>query len=495
MICITIAQESRRFARVDMLNASKQCDLLEVRLDRFGKAPDITELLANKPKPVIFSCRRRNDGGGWEGTEEERLTVLRQCIVSKADYVEIELDAADQIRKFGPTKRVITYTNLSETPADIAEIYAKAQTKSADVVKLVTLARTPEEAWPLVRILASHAIPTVAVGVGKPGITLSVLGKKIGSPWTYAALEKGMEAYPGQPTVRELHETYHYNSIDSATRFIGVTGIGEREYFSLAVINHALARLGLPVRCLPLGVGNVGLFRKIMDAVHLRAVVVDDEHRDSITKIAAHLDAAALDAGAADLLLPTKEKEWHGHNTIGPAALAAVEERLRAQQNASPLQGRIVLIVGTNGIARAIAHGVKQQGAALIIASHERDRALQLAQALECRHIQFEALYTTMHDILIVCDLETDHIRSKRSSPEAGIHPGFLRPGMVVIDLTARTERSALLNEAATRGCHVVEPSFVLREQLIAQLRLIAGKDVPREVVQEKLDSLLAEKG
>jgi len=40
MICISIAQESRRLALADMLNAARRCDLLEVRLDRFGKAPD-----------------------------------------------------------------------------------------------------------------------------------------------------------------------------------------------------------------------------------------------------------------------------------------------------------------------------------------------------------------------------------------------------------------------------------------------------------------------
>src|SRR5579871_1867410 len=123
MICISIAQESRRMALVDMINAAAQCDLLEVRLDRFGKAPDVSEMLAVKPRPVIMSCRRPRDGGLWDGSEDERLAILRQCIVSKADYVEIEVDVADQIRPFPPSKRVIVYTNCYETPANIAEIY------------------------------------------------------------------------------------------------------------------------------------------------------------------------------------------------------------------------------------------------------------------------------------------------------------------------------------------------------------------------------------
>src|SRR5438132_5001703 len=166
MICISIAQESRRMALADMLNAAPQCDLLEVRLDRFAKAPDVGELLAQKPKPIILSCRRRQDGGDWNGSEEERLALLRQCIASKGDYVEIELDVADQIREFPPAKRVISYVNFRETPPDIADIYAEAQTKHPDVINLVTFARTPEEAWQLLQLLATPALPTVVVGLG-----------------------------------------------------------------------------------------------------------------------------------------------------------------------------------------------------------------------------------------------------------------------------------------------------------------------------------------
>src|SRR5205823_3912813 len=167
----------------------------EVRLDRFGIAPGLSELLSVKPRPIIMSGRRRRDGGFWDGSEDERLALLRQCIVSKADYVEIELDVADQIRPFPPTKRVISYTNLVEVPNNLNEIYQKALSKSPDVIKLVVPARSPEEVWPVVQILAKPAAPTVVVGVGKPGIMLALLARKVGAPWVYAALERGMEAY------------------------------------------------------------------------------------------------------------------------------------------------------------------------------------------------------------------------------------------------------------------------------------------------------------
>ncbi|HEV3118884.1 MAG TPA: type I 3-dehydroquinate dehydratase [Gemmataceae bacterium] len=493
MICISIAQESRRLALADMLNASRQCDLLEIRLDRFEKAPDVAELLAHKSKPIIFSCRREQDGGAWGGSEEERLALLRQCIVDKADYVEIELDVADQIRPFPPTKRVISYSNWRETPTNIAEIYAEAQTKKPDVVKLMTLARSPEEAWPLLQILAKPALPTVVVGLGKPGVMLSVFGKKIGAPWTYAALEKGMEAYPGQPTVNDLRQIYHYDDIGRSTRLVAVTGFTLRDQVTAAALNAGLAHLGRGTRCLPVGVGSIGLFRKVMDAVKMAGVVVGEEHREVMTGIATELEPEAREAHATDLLVP-KDKSWQGYNTLAQAALAALEGTLSRGTGAGEmLVGRMVMIVGVNATARALASSVKNRQGIVIIASHQREKALNLAQAIQSRHVQFEALYTTMHEILIVCDEEKEHSRSKSPGGETGIHAGYLRAGMTVMDLTAATHRSALLREAELRGCQIVSPRAILRAQLAAQLHLLTGKEAPAEVLEQPLLDMLEE--
>jgi 3-dehydroquinate dehydratase/shikimate dehydrogenase len=491
MICISIAQESRRLALADMLNASRQGDLIDLQLDRFESAPDINELLTHKPKPIILSCRRLQDGGAWRGTEESRLALLRQCIISKADYVEIELDIAHQVGRFPPAKRVITYTNLQETPANIAEIYAQAQTKRPDVIKLATLARSPEEAWPLLQILAKPALPTVVVGLGKPGVMLSVLGRKIGAPWIYAALERGMEAYPGQATIHDLREVYHYHAIERTTRFIGVAGFSEREYVTVAVLNAALAHLGLPMRCLPVALGSIPQFRLVMAAVQLAGVVVDEQHRVSILDLATELSPTAKAAHAADLLVP-KGGKWMAFNPSCQAAIIALEAMLRTKAPVDKLlQDRVVLIVGTNASARSAAYGVQQRRGVVILASQQREAAQQLAQSLGCRDIPFEALYTTMHDVLIVCDHEKKPGDAGAEPGEAGINAGYLRPGMTVMDLTTATRLSPLLRSARASGCTIVTPRQVLHEQLMLQVRLLTGQEVPRELVEEKLSTLL----
>jgi 3-dehydroquinate dehydratase/shikimate dehydrogenase len=380
---------------------------------------------------------------------------------------------ADSIRPFPPAKRVISYTNLRETPADLAEIYAEAQTKKPDVIKLTTLARTPEEAWPLVQILARPAVPTVVVGLGSPGVMLSILGARIGAPWTYAALERGMEAHPGQPTVADLVDVYHYRAINRSTRLIGVTGFGERERATAAALNAAFAQLQLPARCLPLGVGSVRLFRKVIEAVKLAAAVIDAEHRCAILEIASDLSPSASRTQSADLLLH-KDNRWHAHDTQIPATAAALETAV-----AKPLRGRIIMIAGTNDLARSLARELKERGCVLVIASHDRDAAHKLAQELECRYVKFEALYSTNHDVLIVCGGE--HTAGNVRKDDGDVHPGYLKRGMTVLDARAAGGTSSLIREAKSRGCTVIAPGQVWLEQVALQARLLTGKEVVKQ--------------
>lgn len=480
MICVSINQESRRYALADMVNAKMfDAEFLEVRLDRFGKSPELGEMIAVRPKPVIMTCRRPDDGGFWDGTEDERLAILRQCIICKADYVEIELDAADDIRPFPPSKRVISYTNLAETPIDIHTIYEEATTKRPDVIKLVCLARTPEEAWPLVQILAKAVVPTVVVGLGKPGIMLSILSKKIGAPWIYAALEPGLEAYPGQPIAADLKNIYRLGDIQKSTRLIGVTGFGDRELITVAVLNAVFAHENLPFRCLPIGIGDVKIFRKVMEAVKLAGAIIDPEHQREIIDINPELHGAAKDTQAADVLIFKGEK-WHGLHMSSHVWTKALRGALAKRfPGDNPFKDRFVLIAGLNGSSKMIAKEVQRNQGNAIIASNNKKAGAAVASEVGCRFIAFDALYSTMHDVLIVCDEEKDEKLSK-----AGIHTGYLKPGMIVLDMTANTVLSDLLKGAQVRGCEIVTPLDLMLDLLELQAKALIGKTVSRDVLR-----------
>lgn len=455
MICVSIAQESQTLALVDMYNAAPRCDLIEIRLDQFIKSPDIKALLKACPKPAIVSCRRATDGGHWTGTEEARLALLRQAVLDGAAYIEIELDQAHQVRRYGQTKRVIAYTNMAEVPADLEEIYRQAQGKDPDVIKLTVPTRTPEEAWPVLKIVAKGSHPTVAVGLGRNGIMLNVLGRRYKAPWTYAALEKGMEAYPGMASIFELEEVYDYRHIDSKTPLLAVTGLSEEQRLTARVLNHGFRLAGSKTRCLPIQMGDVEHFGRICAAIKLAGVLVDDQRREDILRVCGEREEAAELAGAADFVA-VKEDKWTAYNTIYRAVIGALEDEYqRKRPGESAVSGRTFLVIGCSGTGRSIAAGLLRRGAKVIVADPDNERGAALAQRLGCRHAAAGQVYSTMSDGLILC-------RADRGPEPHGaaikLPTSVAREGMIAVDLSAYPFSTPLLDEIRVLGGLAVPP-------------------------------------
>jgi shikimate dehydrogenase len=153
----------------------------------------------------------------------------------------------------------------------------------------------------------------------------------------------------------------------------------------------------------------------------------------------------------------------------------------------------MVMIVGANATARAMAAAAKRRGGLLTLASHEYEEAGRIAHDLECRHIRFEGLYTTAHDVLVVCDDESTGGKARRRADWSGIHPGYLRPGMTVMDLTGAGMSTSLLREAQALGCRVITPMQALLRQVAAQALLIIGKETPPEVLEQTVRTVLDE--
>jgi 3-dehydroquinate dehydratase/shikimate dehydrogenase len=328
-------------------------------------------------------------------------------------------------------------------------------------------------------------LPTVVVGLGRAGIMLAILGQRLAAPWIYAALERGMEAYPGQPTIDDLTTIYRYRDIQKSTRFVGVTGFGEREVITTAALNAVFAQEQSAYRCLPMGVGDLKVFRKVMDAAKLGAVVVDADHQHDILSVGAEAHGAARTTQAADVLIH-KGDAWHALDTAALSRLEALRHVVVQKfPGDNPFKGRIVVIVGLNAAARGLAAELQRQGANTVIASHRKKAGFALAQELGCRFVQFEALYSTLHDVLVVCEEEKPEDASKPGG--AGIHAGYLKPGMIVMDLTAAARKSPLLADAELRGCLIVAPRELLLQQIDQQARTLTGKPPDRKILEDAI--------
>src|SRR5437870_3345408 len=101
VICAVIGRTRHKMMQIEIQEAAKRgAKLIELRLDFLAKAPDFKRILADKPCPLIATVRRPIDGGRYSGSEDERLTLLRQAIVSSFDWVDLETDIIDKVRRF-----------------------------------------------------------------------------------------------------------------------------------------------------------------------------------------------------------------------------------------------------------------------------------------------------------------------------------------------------------------------------------------------------------
>jgi 3-dehydroquinate dehydratase / shikimate dehydrogenase len=480
MLCISITPTSRKFAKVDLLNASKRCDLIELCLDHLVKEPDVGDLLSAVGKPVLVSCRRAADGGHWQGSEEDRLQLLRQAIVAGPAYVELELDIAPSIPRFGETKRVVSYTRLDKPLGNVDAVFDAAWKAKADVVKFTWPTPTLDAAWPLLAaVTKKRVLGGVGAGFGAASLSFSLLGRKYGSPWIYAALEHGMEAHEGQPTVWDLDELYGWREIDARTRFIGIVGFGPTETATVRTFHAGFQALGLNARCLPLALGRFEKLGQMLDILKINALVVSPRLASQLVEFAEQRDDAARESESADLLLKQRDG-WHGYSTLWRAAVHALERELGTRSPGErPLERRNVLVVGSNGTSQALAWALQKRHGIVSLAAPDEKAARPLAEKLGVRFVPFSSLYDTLADVVVLADpsIAAGYGRSE-------LNPSYLRPGMTVLNVCRLPDETEFVGEARERGAQVVEPSGVFAEYVASRFKSVTGRDLPPEAVQ-----------
>ena len=480
MLCIAVAPVSRTLGMVDILNAAPQADLIEFRLDRLEKDPDIGQMIAVTDKPILISCRRKKDGGDWTDSDEERLLLLRKAIVAGPAYIELELDIARQVPRFGKTKRVISYTQLDKPLTNIEQIYEQCLACQADVVKLVGPTPTLEAAWPLLAAVSKKRdIPIVGMGLGEAGVMFSILGRKYGSPWIYAALEQGLEAFEGQITVADLQSIYRASEIGPQSRFVAVTGFSENDRATARVLNAGFSHLGINVRCLPLDFSRTDKFADKLEVLGVNVVLANPQLAERILNLAETLDEPARVAQYADLVVKQKDG-WYGYNTIWRSALRCIEKELgAANPEDRPLDKRNVMIVGSGGMARGIAYGVTRRKGLISITSADDNEAKQLAGQFNARFLPMSHMYNTLCDVAIICDAgqsDMDNAATSRGD-QVRLNASFFRPGMVVCDLSDIPNDTCLMEEARARGCRVVDSAEISGDHLMATFKTVTGKE------------------
>jgi len=490
MICVTLGRGRHASLAEEWEEASKAgAELVELRVDCLRRDPDLKRILKHRPTPLVFTARRSVDGGLWRGREEERQRLIREAIVMGVDYVDLEVDIADKIPRFGKTRRIISYHNLKTTPEDLIEIAAKCGERDPDVVKVATMAATLEDAARVLRLGVGARHPTISIAMGDVGSFTRVLNAKFGAPFTYAGFNPERTFAPGMLGFTSLRKDYFYNEINAETEVYGVIGDPIGHSLSPAIHNAAFRRLGLNKVLVPFKVpkGGLGAFFRELKFLDIQGCSVTIPHKEDVIDFLSTKENAVRRTGSCNTVVLGESGGWTGYNTDYRAALDSLEEAMGKEDipdAPSPLDRKQVLILGAGGVARSIAFGAARRGASVTITNRHDERATGLAKEVGCRAAPWSQRATMVADVIVNCTPVGMH-------PEVDDTPmppsAFPRSSIVVFDTIYHPENTMMLKLARERGCTTRTGVDMFIRQAALQFKLYTGQSAPTDVMRAAL--------
>ena len=216
MICVSvmgreISEIERKAERVLRLGG----DLVELRLDflKSLKLEELRRLVSKFAERAIVTLRPSWEGGGYRGSEEERIRIVEEIASEKPAYVDLELMTRDlekvsrRLRKH--TRLIVSFHDFSETPSEEA-LATRAQRclSYGNLGKIVTMSSSFSDNLKILGLYGRKDLPSgklIAFAMGEKGVVSRILSPLLGSPIAYACLP-GEEVAPGQLTLHELRE-------------------------------------------------------------------------------------------------------------------------------------------------------------------------------------------------------------------------------------------------------------------------------------------------
>ncbi len=228
MLCVSLGSKDRARLAERLAGVEGKADLVEIRLDMAAlkELDGILELIGSCPLPVIATNRASFEGGMFEGSEEERLTILRDAVEAGADFVDIELAAVEAMK--APIveccarkgcRLIISYHDFTSTPGEdeIKEILKRMAGERPNIAKLVTMARSQDDVRSNLKAYChSDILPfdLIAFSMGEAGTMSRLACLALGAPFTYVAATAEEVTAPGQldvDTARRILDSMRSN--------------------------------------------------------------------------------------------------------------------------------------------------------------------------------------------------------------------------------------------------------------------------------------------
>jgi 3-dehydroquinate dehydratase/shikimate dehydrogenase len=161
----------------------------------------------------------------------------------------------------------------------------------------------------------------------------------------------------------------------------------------------------------------------------------------------------------------------YGYNTDCSAAVESVSKTLEGHKDVE-LEGARVLILGSGGVARAIAFGLKRAKAKVTICARDYRKADALATALDCEPIDWPSRANFEADVLINCTPVGMY-------PDMDVTPfdeEWFDKKCLVFDTVYNPEQTLFIKQARKAGCTTITGVDMFVRQAAKQFKLFTGE-------------------
>ena len=482
MIILSLIEKDAAVVNRLLISPPDGADAVEVRLDAMKHREPSRWFpgSAVAKRPVLASCRSRKDGGLFAGSEKSRGEALLSAARAGVAYVDIEFESAcmKMLPDLAHAQIMLSHHDRRRTPR-ASELFARYRKMAAipgvAVVKIVTTATDPADILEIRQLLdraASGKVPLLALAMGEPGVPSRILAKSWGSWGTYVSLRKGAETAPGQITLEEATDLYRVAEIDEETRLAGITGHPIAHSLSPVIHNAAYHHQRINFRYLPFPSPSVDRLPDLMRKLGIRGLSVTSPHKIAFARKIRQLDPFAARAGAVNTVLRAGGKLM-GFNTDAEGLLHPLRARIDPA-------GKIAVVLGSGGAARAVALALHDAGASVLVCSRRERQGIEVARLASGRYVAPRRLAKEAYDILVNA---TPVGMDGRSMP---VSSAALK-GSLIADLIYHPVRTPLLAAALARGISTLGGLDILLAQAIEQYPLLTGRSAPVEVMRDAL--------
>jgi 3-dehydroquinate dehydratase/shikimate dehydrogenase len=483
LICLAITERTLRDGVKAIARYRNHIDCAELRADYL--APEELAHCNKFPKmaglPTIFTLRKPRDGGRYDGTERERISLVKQALGGGYAFADLEedLDAPglDAEVESSGCRIIRSIHDFKGVPFNLPETIRRIPRSGREIPKVAV---TPVSAGDLLRLFRVmrevKQLEKIILGMGATGFPTRVLAPRFGSFLTYTSVP-GKIAAPGHIDPETLDTLYGFRSIGESTALYGIAGFPLAHSRSPIIHNRGFRALGLDAVYCAFPTDDIDGFFDIARLLALKGISVTIPYKEKAIRFAIGVEDSVREAGACNTLVQ-RDEGFFGFNTDIDGFLAPLR---RGFAGTIP-PGLRATVVGAGGAGKACVYGLVREGAKVLIVNRTGEKARELAERYGCAWGSLgagcEDLIAGYNDLIV-------QTTSAGMEPNAGEDPlAFycFKGTEVAYDIVYKPPMTAFLSRAQKAGCRLIMGKEMLREQAYIQFRLFTGREYPDEL-------------